>query len=170
MNANDPAVVRFRERFAADILGVEEFRGETAVSVKPARIVEMLRSLREDPECPFEMLTDLTAVDYLRLDRPERFAVVYQLYSVLANRRIRVKAYVNEARCEIDSATGLWADANWLEREVWDLYGIRFLGHPDLRRILMPDTYEGHPLRKDYPLKGRGERSNFPKYLVEEPE
>lgn len=147
---------------------MEEFRGQVAISVKSARVLEMLRSLRDDAECPFDVLTDLTAVDYLRLDHPERFAVVYQLTSLLRNERLRLKAYVSEARCEIESAHALWGDANWLEREVWDMYGIRFLNHPDLRRILTPDTYTGHPLRKDYPLKGRGERSNFPKYILEE--
>ncbi len=114
------------------------------------------------------MLTDLTAVDYLRLDAFERFAVVYQLTSILTNRRLRVKAFVSEARAEIDSAVPLWKNADWLEREVWDLYGVRFTGHPDLRRILCPDDYTGHPLRKDYPLKGRGERSAFRRYQVEE--
>jgi NADH-quinone oxidoreductase subunit C len=168
VNPQHPAVVRFRERFAPDILSVDEFRGQTAISVKGGRAAEMLKSLRDDPECPFDMLADLTAVDYLRLDHPERFAVVYQLFSVLRNERLRVKAYVSEAAPEIDTVSALWQNANWLEREVWDLYGIRFRGHPDLRRILMPDDYTGHPLRKDYPLKGRGERSAFRKYSTEE--
>ncbi len=168
MKQGDPVVARFKERFDSEILSLEEFRGQVAVSVKSARILEMLRALRDDAECPFDVLTDLTAVDYLRLDHPERFAVVYQLTSLLRNERLRLKAYVSEARCEIDSAHALWGDANWLEREVWDMYGIRFLNHPDPRRILTPDSYTGHPLRKDYPLKGRGERSNFPKYIVEE--
>ncbi|MCC6738118.1 MAG: NADH-quinone oxidoreductase subunit C [Planctomycetia bacterium] len=170
MKTTDPVVARFRERFDPEIIGIEEVRGQVAISVKSPRIVEMLRSLNSDAECPFDVLTDLTAVDYLRLDHPERFAVVYQLYSLLRNERLRVKAYVSEARCEIESAHALWGDANWLEREVYDLYGIRFINHPDLRRILMPDGYAGHPLRKDYPLKGRGERSNFPKYALEEGE
>ena len=169
MKSSDPVVTRFKEKFGDEILSVEEFRGQVAISVKSARILDLLRALRDDAECPFDMLTDLTAVDYLRLDHPERFAVVYQLYSLLRNERLRLKAYVSEARCEIESAHGLWGDANWLEREAWDLYGIRFLNHPDLRRILMPDAYEGHPLRKDYPLKGRGERSNFAKYTTGEP-
>ena len=169
MKSNDPVVARFRDRFAGEILSVDDFRGQVAISVKSPRAAEMMKSLRDDAECPFDMLADLTAVDYLRLDHPERFAVVYQLYSMLRNERLRVKAYVSEARCEIESVHALWGDANWLEREVWDLYGIRFLNHPDLRRILMPDAYEGHPLRKDYPLKGRGERSNFAKYTTGEP-
>jgi NADH-quinone oxidoreductase subunit C len=168
VNATSPVVARFRERFATEVLAVEEFRGQIAISVKSARAAEMLRSLRDDAECPFDMLTDLAAVDYLKLDSFERFAVVYQLTSLLRNERLRVKAYVSEAKPEIESVSALWGDADWLEREVWDLYGIRFLNHPDLRRILMPDAYEGHPLRKDYPLRGRGERSNFPKYVVEE--
>lgn len=168
MSANLPVVARFREKFAAEILSVEEFRGQAVISVKSTDAVGMLKFLRDDAECPFDMLSDLTAVDYLRLDAPERYAVVYQLLSMLRNERLRVKAYVSEARPEIGTVSGLWGNANWLEREVWDLYGIRFLGHPDPRRILMPDDYEGHPLRKDYPLKGRGERSHFPKYFAEE--
>lgn len=168
MNPSDPVVTRFKERFGNEILSLEEFRGQVTLCVKSARALEMLKSLRDDAECPFDVLTDLTAVDYLRLDHVERFAVVYQLYSLLRNERLRVKAYVGEARCEIESVHALWGDANWLEREVWDMYGIRFLNHPDLRRILTPDDYTGHPLRKDYPLKGRGERSNFPKYTTEE--
>ncbi|MCE9581372.1 MAG: NADH-quinone oxidoreductase subunit C [Planctomycetes bacterium] len=168
MTPSDPVVTRFKERFGNEILSVEEFRGQVTLCVKSARALEMLKSLRDDAECPFDMLTDLTGVDYLRLDHVERFAVVYQLTSLLRNERLRVKAYVGEARCEIESVHTLWGDANWLEREVWDMYGIRFLNHPDLRRILTPDDYTGHPLRKDYPLKGRGERSNFPKYIVEE--
>jgi NADH-quinone oxidoreductase subunit C len=168
LKSSDPVVTRFKERFGNEILSTEEFRGQVVVSVKPARVVEMLKSLRDDAECPFDMLTDLTAVDYLRLDHLERFAVVYQLYSLLRNERLRIKAYVGEMAGAIDSVHELWGDANWLEREVFDMYGIRFNHHPDLRRILTPDDYTGHPLRKDYPLKGRGERSNFPKYIVEE--
>ena len=94
----------------------------------------------------------------------ERFAVVYQLNSIEHNARLRVQAYVPEDPCEIDTVSGIWDSANWGEREAFDMYGVVFKGHPDLKRILMPDNYEGHPLRKDYPLKGRGERDNFPKF------
>ncbi len=99
------------------------------------------------------MLTDLTAVDYL--ERDPRFEVVYHLYSVSRNRRLRVKARVPEGTAEIDTLVEVWPSANWMEREVFDLYGIRFRGHPDLRRILLYDDFEGHPLRKDYAKERR---------------
>lgn len=159
-----------KRRFGEQVLAWTEFRGQHGLHVKCDRIVEVLRFLRDDPSTKFVMLTDVTCVDGLKLpeemeqDFPERFAVVYHLYSMELNDRLRVKAFVPEDPCEIDSAAGLWAAANWAEREVYDLFGIVFRGHPDLRRILMPASYEGHPLRKDYPLKGRGERDNFPKY------
>jgi NADH-quinone oxidoreductase subunit C len=99
------------------------------------------------------MLTDLTCVDY-HGEEP-RFEVVYHLYSVSKKQRVRLKARVSEASPELPSATSLWASANWMEREVWDLYGVRFRGHPDLRRILLYEGFEGHPLRKDYPKEKR---------------
>jgi NADH-quinone oxidoreductase subunit C len=127
-----------------------------------------MRFLRDDASTRFAMLADVTALDLLKHPEaekwPERFAVVYHLYSLEHNARLRVKAYVPEEPCETPSVVELWPAANWGEREAYDMYGIRFVGHPDLRRILMPDAYEGYPLRKDYPLKGRGERDNFPKY------
>jgi NADH-quinone oxidoreductase subunit C len=99
------------------------------------------------------MLIDLTAVDYL--PREPRFEVVYHLHSISINHRVRIKLLVPEGEPEVDSATDLWSSANWLEREVWDLYGIRFAGHPDLRRLLLYEQFEGHPLRKDYPKERR---------------
>lgn len=127
--------------------------GDVTARVEASRILEVLEALRDDPELEFEMLTDVTAVDYL--GQEPRFEMVYHLYSVAKNRRVRIKARVPEASPEIDSAAGLWASANWMEREVWDLYGIRFKGHPDLRRILLYEEFEGHPLRKDYPKERR---------------
>ena len=159
-----------QERFGADVLGHSEFRGQWVLRIQRTANVNILKFLRDDPRGSFGMLTDVTCVDSLRLppdmagEYPERFAVVYQLTSLTCNVRLRVKAYVPEEPCEIDSVTGLWDAANWGEREVFDMYGIVFRGHPDLKRILMPDNYEGFPLRKDYPLKGRGERDRFPKY------
>ncbi|HYG77573.1 MAG TPA: NADH-quinone oxidoreductase subunit C [Planctomycetota bacterium] len=159
-----------QERFGDDVLGHSEFRKQATLRIKHTANVKVLRFLRDDPSAKFEMLTDVTCVDSLRLpddmliEYPERFAVVYQLTSLVHNERLRVKAYVPEEPCEIDSVTGLWDAANWGEREAYDMFGVVFRNHPDLKRILMPDNYEGHPLRKDYPLKGRGERDNFPKY------
>lgn len=126
----------------------------------------LLRFLRDDAELEFSMFIDLTCVDYLRypVEQPGRFAVVYTLLSPSLGIRIQVKAFVPGEDPRLPSVTDLYAGAEWTEREVWDMYGVEFMGHPDLRRILMPDDYEGHPLRKDYPLKGRGERGNFPVY------
>jgi NADH-quinone oxidoreductase subunit C len=127
--------------------------GDATARIDASRILEVLETLRDDPELEFEMLSDLTAVDYL--GQESRFELVYHLYSVAKNRRLRIKARVAEPSPEIDSAAGLWASANWMEREIWDLYGIRFEGHPDLRRILLYEGFEGHPLRKDYPKEKR---------------
>jgi NADH-quinone oxidoreductase subunit C len=127
--------------------------GDATAVVEPGRLVEVMRQLRDDESFAFEMLTDLTAVDYL--GREPRFEVVYHLYSVSRNRRLRVKTRVPETSPEVDTLVQLWPSANWMEREVWDLYGIRFRGHPDLRRILLYDDFEGHPLRKDYAKERR---------------
>jgi NADH-quinone oxidoreductase subunit C len=121
--------------------------------VDAARIRDVLRLLRESDGLDFEMLTDLTAVDYLGEEL--RFEVVYHLYSVQRNHRVRIKARVPEVPCEIDSVVELYPSANWMEREAFDLYGVRFRGHPDLRRILLYDEFDGYPLRKDYDKERR---------------
>jgi NADH-quinone oxidoreductase subunit C len=127
--------------------------GDATALVDPARLVDVMRLLRDDGDCQFDMLTDVTCVDYL--GEEPRFEVVYHLYSVPKNKRLRVKARVGEQAPEIATLCELWPSANWMEREVWDLYGIRFLGHPDLRRLLLYEQFEGHPLRKDYPKEKR---------------
>lgn len=140
--------------FAAEILSVEDYRGDLSVIVKPDRIRDVIRHLKE--AASFEMMLDLFGMDYAKFDppHPERFAVVYQLYSLTRGRRIRVKAYLPEDRPEIDSIHEVYRAANWFEREAWDLFGIRFRGHPNLKRILCHHEFEGHPLRKDYPSDG----------------
>lgn len=115
---------------------------------------EIFRLLKEDPQLDFNFLADLTAVDYLDKRTP-RFEVVYHLYSLSKNHRLRVKIPVAGEDPVVDSLTPLWKGANWLEREVWDMFGIRFRGHPDLRRILLYEQFEGYPLRKDYPVNYR---------------
>ena len=127
--------------------------GDATAIVDKDRLVEVMRFLRDDPELAFDMLSDLTCVDYL--GQEPRFEMVYHLYSLAKNHRLRVKARVPEQPCEIDTLCPLWASANWMEREVWDLYGVRFTGHPDPRRILLYEEFEGHPLRKDYPKERR---------------
>jgi NADH-quinone oxidoreductase subunit C len=150
MADNNRAVIKLKEKFASSVLDAKEFRGEVTVTVKKEDIVAICRFLRD--ELRYNLLTDVTAVDYL--GQEPRFMVVYNLYSIPNKDRLRVKAAVAEGDCTIDTVTALWDSADWVERETFDLFGITFTGHPDLRRILMTDDWVGHPLRKDYPLQG----------------
>jgi NADH-quinone oxidoreductase subunit C len=153
-----PSVPALRGRFGDAILHDEVTAGDqVSVVVDPARIREILGWLKESPDQHYEFLSDLTAVDFGG-GRP--LQVVYQLWSLAHRRSLRIKAELPLFELEIDSVVPLWRTADWLEREVYDLFGIDFLGHPDLRRILMPENYaEGHPLRKDFPLRGRFSRA-----------
>lgn len=151
MAENNRAVVKLKEKFATSIVDIVEFRGEVTVTVKRGDIIPVLSFLKQSLQ--FNLLTDVTAVDYLG-KKEDRFMMVYQIYSISNKDCIRIKAPVPEADCRIQSATQVWRTANWLEREVFDLFGITFDNHPDLRRILMAPDWEGHPLRKDYPLQG----------------
>jgi len=144
------ATRKVRERFPEWVLESTVFRGEHTLVGRREGIGPVLAFLRDDPELRFDFLADLTAVDHL--PRQPRFLVVYHLKSLPHNHRLRVKVPVPEEDPEIETATGVWPGAEWLEREVYDLFGIRFRNHPDLRRILMPDEWEGHPLRKDFPM------------------
>lgn len=127
--------------------------GEPVVVIARDAALEFFRLLRDRPELSFNMLIDVTAVDYL--GRSPRFELIYEMYSLPHNHRLRVKMRVEESDPWAHSLTDLWKAANWLEREVWDMFGIRFAGHPDLRRILMYEEFVGHPLRKDYPVDKR---------------
>jgi NADH-quinone oxidoreductase subunit C len=120
--------------------------------IAPDKLIDACRFLRDDPALKFAMLADLTAVDWLPTDREPRFQVVYHLLSLEHNRRLRLKIDVAEDDATAPSVTDIWPTANFFEREVYDLFGIRFAGHPDLRRILMPDDWLTYPLRKDVPL------------------
>jgi len=148
-------------RAAFGDLPVSEFRGATRVVVPADKLYEVLELLKE--KHGFDLLVDITCVDYLNYPGAEdRFGLVYLLAGTATNQRLTVRAFVNEPEPAVRSVVGLWEGANWLEREVWDMFGIRFEGHPDLRRILMPEEFTAFPLRKDYPLQGLGERHNFP--------
>lgn len=153
-----PSVVALNARFGEGILRHEIFAGdEHVVHIEPSRNLEILGWLKDTPEQSYNYLSDLTSVDFGG-GRP--IQVVYQLFSIPHRRALRVKAELRLDSLEIDSVVPLWASANWLEREVFDMFGIRFRGHPDLRRILMPEHYaEGYPLRKDFPLRGRFSRA-----------
>lgn len=143
-------VRKLRERFPETIVSTKSFRNETTILVKSDDTVRACRHLKEDPDLRYDFLSDLTAVD--RLGEHPRFDVVYHLYSLQFKRRIRLKVQVEEGEA-VPSVTSVWSTADWHEREVFDMFGISFEGHPDLRRILMPEGWEGHPLRKDYPVQ-----------------
>ncbi len=138
-----------------------EFRGQRRVVVPAAALLDALSVLKY--EFGFDYLSDLTCVDYLNYrGATDRFGLVYILVNTVTSEQLIVRTFLNEPELEVPSAVPLWKGANWLEREVWDMFGIRFAGHPDLRRILLPEEFAAFPLRKDYPLQGRGERHNFP--------
>jgi NADH-quinone oxidoreductase subunit C len=138
-----------------------EFRDNRRLHVPAAEVLDVLTALKN--EHGFDMLFELTAADYLKYPKAaDRFGVVYGLLNTRTGERLYVRTFLNEPELTLPSAFALWKGADWLEREVYDMYGIVFAGHPDLRRILMPDAFTHFPLRKDYPLRGRGERHNFP--------
>ncbi len=147
MDTNLEPIVRTLQRdFDAQM---EEFRGEAHLLIAPEHLLAALAELRD--RHGFEMLSTMTAVDYWPQESP-RFHVIYQLRSFAKNLEISLRVPVSGEDPSLPTVTGLYANANWREREVWDMFGIRFEGHPDLRRLLMPRDWEGHPLRKDYPL------------------
>jgi NADH-quinone oxidoreductase subunit C len=157
----DDTLSRLRERFGQEAIASSEFRDNRRIVV-PAKLVYPVLELLKS-SCDFDMLAELTAVDYLRYpDARDRFGVVYCLLCTQTGLRLIVKTYLNEPELHLPSAFPLWKSADWLEREVYDMFGIVFDGHPDLRRILMPEEFTAFPLRKDYPMRGRGERHNFP--------
>ena len=166
--AAQPLVVqKVQEKYPDAILDISDTRGELTIVVRKDVIYELMAFLRSDPELAYNFLADVTAVDYSVMEDVlmkydyARFMVVYHLLSTAKKERLRVKVPVHEKELSIPSMTSIWKVANWLERETYDMFGIDFENHPDLRRILMPDDYEGYPLRKDYPLRGRGERETF---------
>ena len=149
------------QRLGDRVLADESDHGQLVLRIDKGRLIEAATLLRDDPQLKFDHLADVTAVDYLLYNpeggppgegRTPRFDVVYHLYSIGRGQRVRLKVGVEEDETTIASVTGIWASANWAERETYDLYGIEFAGHPNMTRILMPDDWQGHPLRKDYPL------------------
>jgi NADH-quinone oxidoreductase subunit C len=149
--------------FGAGSFGTAQFRDNLRLFVPPTRLLEVLKVLKE--QCGFALLAELGGADYLGYPGPKRsrFEVHYVLLNLETSERLVVKSGVDEPDLTLPSVVGLWMGADWMEREVYDMYGITFTGHPDLRRILMPEEFTAFPLRKDYPLRGRGERHNFPR-------
>ena len=151
---------RLQNDFSAALVRTVEWRGELSVTVMRDRLHEVAQFLRNDPAMDFDYIVHVSSVDWP--DDEERFEVVYEFYSIRKRHQIRLKTRVPEADCIVDSLTDLWKGADFMEREVYDMMGIRFRHHPDLRRILLPDDYtEGYPLRKDFPLRGKGWRDTF---------
>jgi NADH-quinone oxidoreductase subunit C len=142
-----------REQFGNAIRDISSFRGEDTVTIDKEMIIPLCRFLKDTEDLSFDFLSDCCGVD--RLPTSPRFWVVYHLYSMIHNHRVRIKAAVDDENPAIESVVSVWPTADWHERECFDMFGITFLNHPDMRRILMPDDFEGHPLRKDFPLEGR---------------
>jgi NADH-quinone oxidoreductase subunit C len=161
-----PSVDALRAKFGDAVVSHVIMAGdEHVVYVDPERNLEVLRWLKEEPAQHYDLLKDVTAVDYGG-DRP--LEVLYELWSIPHRRQLRVKCVLSLHALEVDSAVPVWSTANWLERETYDMFGIQFRGHPDLRRILMPENYaEGYPLRKDFPLRGRFSRAEQTRRALE---
>lgn len=163
--ALDP-VAEIKDKFADAVLHIKEFRGDTTIIVSTDKLVDILLYLRNTPGLVYNYLSDISAVDYFPDDygedydgnesdfRPERYGVSYHIYSMLYNRKLRVKTFATDEEPSVPSLmeNNMWPAANWLEREIMDLMGIKFAGHPDPRRLLMPEDWDGHPQRRDYPL------------------
>jgi NADH-quinone oxidoreductase subunit C len=171
-----PTLPLIKQNFPAVKLLATEYRGQSTLIVPVENMHEVLTFLRNDPGCLYEFLSDVVGVDYLNYPSPKnapagRFAVVYNLVSYTHNRRLFIKVLLNpsldttgivdDPALHLPTVTDIWPGAEWTEREVFDMFGIRFDGHPDLRRILLWEAYPAHPLRKDYPLRGRGEREQY---------
>jgi NADH-quinone oxidoreductase subunit C len=149
-------IKKLKEKFSKDILDYSISFGDETLLIKKERIFKIAKFLKETPELEYSLLLDITCVDYL--GQEPRFELIYHVYSFRLNHRLRIKVKISEETPVIESLTPLWKNANWLEREVFDMFGIKFKNHPDLRRILMYEEFEGYPLRKDYPLKKRQPR------------
>ena len=147
-----PAVARLLGWNAAAVQEAKFDRDELTLYIAPSALREACVVLRDDPACPFNYCADVTCVDWYPSD--PRFEVVYHLLSISKKERLRLKVRLSEESPVVESVTSVWPSANYFEREVFDLFGVRFTGHPYLRRLLMPENWEGHPLRKDYPVEG----------------
>ncbi len=160
MASGDDIVARLKGRFGEGAFTTSKFRDNFRVHVVAERAYELLEFLKRD--CGFDMLAELGGADYLHYPgATDRYGVWYCLLNTATGQRLVVKTFANDPQPKLKSVFSLWKGADWMEREVYDMYGVEFEGHPDLRRILMPDEFTAFPLRKDYPMRGRGERHNF---------
>ena len=159
MATTEEAINAVQARF--DDVKSNEFRAQKRIVVPAGNLIDIMTLLKND--LGFDLLVDITCVDYLQFrGATDRFGMVYLLSNTTTAARLTIRVMLNEPELSVHSVVKLWEGANWMEREVFDMFGIVFDGHPDLRRILLPEEFTAHPLRKDYPLQGRGERHNFP--------
>jgi NADH-quinone oxidoreductase subunit C len=159
--SHDDIIAKLREKFGGDSFTTSEFRDNHRIVVPAERVYDVLEFLKR--QCGFDLLAELGGADYLQYpDAKDRYGVWYVLVNTTTGVRLIVKTFTNDPDPTVPSVFPLWKGADWMEREVYDMYGVIFDGHPDLRRILMPDEFTAFPLRKDYPMRGRGERHNFP--------
>src|SRR5436190_1245691 len=159
--AFEDITTRLREQFGSDSFTTSEFKDNRRLHVKADRCHGVLAYLKD--VLGFDMLFELTAADYLKYPNArDRYGIVYGVLNTTSGERLFLKTFVNDPKPALPTAYDLWKGADWMEREVYDMYGVVFTGHPDLRRILMPEEFTSYPMRKDYPLRGRGERHNFP--------
>jgi NADH-quinone oxidoreductase subunit C len=171
MAINHPAAAKLKEKFPSLPLKGAEFKGDTQIIVPKTALIDVVTFLKNDPALNYNMLSDVTAVDYLNYPgapKDARFGLVYIFNSIPVGTpgegapRLILRVFIDEPDLEVDSLVPLYFGAEWMEREVYDMFGIKFRNHPDLRRILTWDGFKAHPLRKDYPVIGRGEREKYP--------
>jgi NADH-quinone oxidoreductase subunit C len=159
--SHEDIIAKLREKFGADGFTTSEFRDNRRIIVPAERVYAVLEFLKQ--QCSFDLLAELGGADYLQYpDAKDRYGVWYVLVNTATGVRLIIKTFANDPEPTLPSVFSLWKGADWMEREIYDMYGVIFDGHPDLRRILMPDEFTAFPLRKDYPMRGRGERHNFP--------
>jgi NADH-quinone oxidoreductase subunit C len=152
MNLNELIPQKLKAKFSDVDFKISDYKDELTIKLDKKNIVNVCRFLKEDYDLHFSLCSDVTAIDWAK--RKNRFTVVYNIFSIKHNFRLRLKADIDESECMIDSVSSVWGAANWHERETYDMYGIKFNNHPDLRRMYMPEEFEYHPLRKDFPLMG----------------
>jgi NADH-quinone oxidoreductase subunit C len=152
MNLKELIPQKLKDKFPDIGFDISDYKDELTIKFAKKNVVSICKYLKEDGDLQFNYCSDVTAVDWLK--RKDRFTVVYNIYSLKNNFRLRLKSDVDESDCAIDSVSSVWGSANWQERETYDMYGIKFNNHPDLRRMYMPEEFEHHPLRKDFPLMG----------------
>ena len=152
MNLKELIPQKLKENFPESKFDVSEYKNELSIKIDKKDVVNVCKFLKEDEDLQFIYCSDVTAVDWAK--RKDRFTIIYNIFSMKNNFRLRLKSDVDEKDCSIDSVSSVWGSANWQERETFDMYGIKFNNHPDLRRMYMPEEFEYHPLRKDFPLMG----------------